>query len=130
MGGSSTSERIRIGGVDDSDRHYVGTSLVCGPCRHRIGYRRLSCTAFPDRIPLDIWNARHDHRTSYPGDHGIRFEPMTEEDRARERRLLQEAADRYRRMTDEMRHQRGLPPIDWEAERSANRDVARERSTV
>src|SRR5688572_25492834 len=119
--GSSTSERLGRGSVDDSERHYFGSSPVCQECRHRIGHRHLTCMAFPRRIPIDIWNARHDHRTPYLGDHGVRFAPMTEEDRCRERQLLEVASARYRQMTDEMRRQRGLPPLDWEALRSAER---------
>jgi hypothetical protein len=122
--------RLGRGSVDDSERHYFGTSPICQDCRHRIGHRHLSCDAFPDRIPLDIWNARHDHRTPYPGDHGIRFAPMTDEDRCREQQLIDDAIARSHRRTDEMRRLRGLPPIDWDAERSAAREVARERGTV
>ena len=124
------SARLGRGSVDDSERHYFGSSPVCQDCRHRIGHRHLSCAAFPDRIPLDIWNARHDHRTPYPGDRGIRFAPMTDEDPACERHLLELSADRGRLMTDEMRRQRGLPPMDWDAERASARVGAREPGTA
>jgi hypothetical protein len=110
------SARLGIGSVDDSERYYVGTSPVCESCRHRIGHRHLSCDAFPDRIPRDIWNNRHDHRTPFPGDHGIQFAPMSDDDRRRDRRIRDEIIARSRRRTDEMRARHGLPPIDWQAD--------------
>lgn len=128
--GSTTNVRLGIGSVDCSERHYFGSSPICQDCRHRIGHHHLSCAAFPERIPLDFWHARHDHRTPYPGDHGIRFTPMTEEDRCRERHLLHEASVRYRQLTDEMRRRHGLPPMDWDAEAQAIRAGARELETA
>tara|TARA_R100000426_G_scaffold73480_2_gene51286 strand:- start:783 stop:989 length:207 start_codon:yes stop_codon:yes gene_type:complete len=37
------------------------------------------CIAFPDGVPLVIWTNEFDHRNPYPGDGGIRFEPIPTE---------------------------------------------------
>jgi hypothetical protein len=79
---------------------------MCRGCRHRVGYGRFSCAAFPDRIPREIWNGERDHNSPYPGDHGIRFEPMTEADRLRKSRLAAEAAKRIEELTERVRKQR------------------------
>ena len=34
------------------------------------------CKAFPKRIPEDILVGRNDHSKPFPGDNGIRFEPI------------------------------------------------------
>lgn len=56
----------------------------CFDCRHfRVAKAPdptvpLTCDAFPDGagIPHAILLARHDHREPFPGDRGIRFEPI------------------------------------------------------
>jgi len=55
---------------------------ICFDCRHLTRLRDgnvppgpLRCTAFPREIPRDIQLAEFDHHQSYPGDHGIQFEP-------------------------------------------------------
>lgn len=52
----------------------------CMSCKHWGGWRGpigTECPAFPDSlIPAAIIGNEHDHREPYPGDHGIRFEPI------------------------------------------------------
>ena len=38
--------------------------------------RVFRCAAFPDGIPVPIQANKHDHNEPYPGDHGIRYEPI------------------------------------------------------
>ena len=49
-------------------------SPVCTFCRHLEMSGQKHCRAFPEEIPSAIWNGENDHRSPYPGDHGIRFE--------------------------------------------------------
>ncbi|MCU0302491.1 MAG: hypothetical protein MUC56_00310 [Thermoanaerobaculales bacterium] len=59
------------------DIHFTSGDLglsQCLWCRHRsVDARR--CRAFPDGIPEAIASNRHDHRRTYHGDRGIRFQP-------------------------------------------------------
>ena len=91
---------------DDSEYRYLGSSPVCQSCRHLIGFKELACAAFPDRIPREIWNGERDHNSPYPGDRGIRFEPMTDADRARKRQLAAEASERLRQLEERIKAQR------------------------
>lgn len=47
-------------------------SPVCLFCKHLTGFR--TCKAFPEEIPLEIWNGENKHTEPYEGDHGVRFE--------------------------------------------------------
>ena len=49
-------------------------STQCIDCKHYWGLGE--CKAFPDGIPDEITSGLHDHAEPFPGDHGIRFEPI------------------------------------------------------
>jgi len=51
---------------------------ACVACRHfhRTNLAADTCDAFPAGIPAEIWQAKNDHHEPFPGDHGIRFEPI------------------------------------------------------
>ena len=57
--------------------------IQCAHCKHFRSEDRSGnfCTAFPDGdgIPLAIITGEADHTKPYPGDHGIRFEPIEDE---------------------------------------------------
>ncbi len=49
---------------------------ICWNCKH---YREdVTCAAFPKGIPAEILESEANHRHPYRGDHGIRFEPLSE----------------------------------------------------
>lgn len=56
----------------------IGQASDCVHCKH---FRRdkassNACTAFPAGIPDAIFFDGRSHLKPYPGDHGIRFEPL------------------------------------------------------
>jgi len=59
--------------------------IQCCTCRHFVGKKdrdSLNCKAFADGIPLEIVLNEHDHREPFPGDNGIRWEPIDSESEA------------------------------------------------
>jgi hypothetical protein len=53
------------------------TLPCCAFCQRLLANRAGTwcCRAFPKGIPAPLIEGRLDHRDSYPGDQGIRFEP-------------------------------------------------------
>ncbi len=47
----------------------------CTFCAHRSpdGTR---CKAFPAGIPIELMHNEHDHRLEFPGDNGVRYQPI------------------------------------------------------
>ena len=62
----------------------IGPAPICLRCRHLqqdddapIG-TPARCDAFPHGIPREIYIGGFDHRKEFPGDGGVRFEPVEE----------------------------------------------------
>ncbi len=54
-------------------------TLRCSYCKHNdLESPDAVCAAFPDGIPREILKEDVLHDGPYPGDHGLRFEPMEE----------------------------------------------------
>jgi hypothetical protein len=52
---------------------------ICLKCKHfnqDLKSTKFDCAAYPDGIPEAIYTSQNDHTQPYPGDNGIRFEPI------------------------------------------------------
>ncbi len=47
----------------------------CFDCKRLFKREGMTCEAFPDDIPDEILLNEHDHKTPFPGDNGLLFEP-------------------------------------------------------
>nr|PZN08600.1 MAG: hypothetical protein DIU64_10235 [Caldicoprobacter oshimai] len=69
--------------LDDREVNYPRYGKQCVRCKYWMGIAEdfigSSCKAFK-RIPREILEGKHDHRLPFPGDNGIRFEPIDEEE--------------------------------------------------
>ncbi|MDX1969766.1 MAG: hypothetical protein SFV23_21520 [Planctomycetaceae bacterium] len=60
----------------------IGDRPMCMDCRHLSrdpdapAFSGSTCDAFPAGIPIEIFIDGFDHRKRFPGDNGIRFEPI------------------------------------------------------
>lgn len=62
--------------LDDRHDGAVNFHSQCALCRHLDAFNPLVCKAFPEGIPFKISKNKFVHDKPYPGDNGIRFEPI------------------------------------------------------
>lgn len=53
-------------------------SDTCWDCRH-LQLATRTCAAFPDGIPLEVWQAYRGHRAPIDGDNGIQYEAVQQQ---------------------------------------------------
>jgi hypothetical protein len=109
----------------DLDERWRLNSPTCDNCRHlhygdKSNWRKgETCAAFPEGIPIEIWNGEHSHRTPYPGDRGIQFAPMTAEDEAALDAYLERSEANLEERIRLLREGK-LPPVHKRAEANAD----------
>lgn len=102
------------------DESWRVASPTCAQCAHHVrGQGVRECAAFPSGIPKVIWNGQNDHRSPFPGDHGIQFRELTAEERAIVIAELDKILEERRLEYNRRRKEQGLPLIP---ERKEERD--------
>ena len=74
------------------EKDYVTSPSQCQQCKHRLPGYWNRCEAYPDGIPMKILANLVDHQKPYPGDHGIRYEPLKDTGSYQLERALAKAA--------------------------------------
>ena len=57
---------------------YLSKCLKCSNYDLSEGMATGKCKAFPEGIPMQIFENIFDHTNPYPGDNGIRFTPISD----------------------------------------------------
>lgn len=106
------------------DESWVPVSPTCDQCAYRVlGSAKRVCTAFPEGIPTEIRNGENDHHQPYPGDHGIQFREITEEERMASIQWLTDKVDRDRRLyINRKRQEQGPSPLAADAGEVTRKD--------
>jgi len=67
--------------IDDTFIYGSYYSPVCSNCNNLTDNINHTCRAYsvPNKIPDKIWSGKHKHKTSFKGDKGILFFPVTKE---------------------------------------------------
>lgn len=60
-------------------KHFQGATSQGNPQGNPFATPKI-CAAFPQGIPQEVLLTIHDHRLPFDGDHGVRYEPTSEEE--------------------------------------------------
>lgn len=76
----ASAREIHKATVDKTEWDFIpkNAAAQCATCKNHIPFT-LTCKAFPQGIPSEIMWGEWDHREAYPGDSGIRYDPVNPE---------------------------------------------------